>query len=117
MTQEQLANAAGLRQALISELESGKLDARIDTLSRVAIALSSSIAEAAARGQRRLGRAGVRMITLLRVTTLPKAPKPHHPAPSDPSQIAVDQTLQPGYSSANSNDKPFMAYALVPHRW
>jgi transcriptional regulator with XRE-family HTH domain len=45
MTQEQLANAAGLRQALISELESGKLDARIDTLSRVAIALSSSIAE------------------------------------------------------------------------
>jgi transcriptional regulator with XRE-family HTH domain len=45
MTQEQLANAAGLRQALISELESGKLDVRIDTLSRVATALDSSMAE------------------------------------------------------------------------
>jgi transcriptional regulator with XRE-family HTH domain len=45
MTQEQLANAAGLRQALISELESGKLDVRIDTLSRLAIALDSSMAE------------------------------------------------------------------------
>jgi transcriptional regulator with XRE-family HTH domain len=45
MTQEQLANAAGLRQALISELESGKLDVRIDTLSRLAVALDSSMAE------------------------------------------------------------------------
>jgi transcriptional regulator with XRE-family HTH domain len=45
MTQEQLANAAGLRQALVSELESGKLDVRIDTLSRLAIALDSSMAE------------------------------------------------------------------------
>lgn len=45
MTQEQLANAAGLRQALISELESGKLDVRIDTLSRLALALDSSLAE------------------------------------------------------------------------
>ncbi|MGA7806403.1 helix-turn-helix domain-containing protein [Bradyrhizobium sp.] len=45
MTQEQLANVAGLRQALISELESGKLDVRIDTLSRLAIALDSSVAE------------------------------------------------------------------------
>jgi len=45
MTQEQLANAAGLRQALISELESGKLDVRIDTLSRLATALDSSMAE------------------------------------------------------------------------
>jgi len=45
MTQEQLANTAGLRQALISELESGKLDVRVDTLSRLAIALDSSMAE------------------------------------------------------------------------
>jgi len=45
MTQEQLANAAGLRQALISELESAKLDVRIDTLSRLAIALDASMAE------------------------------------------------------------------------
>lgn len=45
MTQEQLANAAGLRQALISELELGKLDVRIDTLSRLATALGSSMAE------------------------------------------------------------------------
>ncbi len=45
MTQEQLANAAGLRQALISELESGKLDVRVDTLSRLATALDSSMAE------------------------------------------------------------------------
>ena len=45
MTQEQLANAAGLRQALISELESGKLDVRVDTLSRLATALDSSMAD------------------------------------------------------------------------
>ena len=45
MTQEQLANAAGLRQALISELESSKLDVRIDTLNRVAMALDASMAE------------------------------------------------------------------------
>lgn len=45
MTQEQLANAAGLRQALISELESGKLDVRIDTLSRLVIALDTSMSE------------------------------------------------------------------------
>jgi transcriptional regulator with XRE-family HTH domain len=45
MTQEQLANAAGLRQALISELESSKLDVRIDTLNRVALALDASMAQ------------------------------------------------------------------------
>jgi transcriptional regulator with XRE-family HTH domain len=45
MTQEQLANATGLRQALISELESSKLDVRIDTLNRVARALDASMAE------------------------------------------------------------------------
>ena len=45
MTQEQLANAAGLRQALISELESSKLDVRIDTISRLAIALGCSLVD------------------------------------------------------------------------
>jgi transcriptional regulator with XRE-family HTH domain len=45
MTQEQLANASGLRQALISELESSKPDVRIDTLSRLAIALDSGMLE------------------------------------------------------------------------
>jgi transcriptional regulator with XRE-family HTH domain len=45
LTQEELANAAGLRQALISELEAGKLDVRLDTLSRVAIALDTTLAE------------------------------------------------------------------------
>jgi transcriptional regulator with XRE-family HTH domain len=45
MTQEQLANAAGLRQALISELESSKLDVRIDTISRLAIALDCSLVD------------------------------------------------------------------------
>ena len=45
LTQEELANAAGLRQALISELEAGKLDVRLDTLSRLAIALDASMAD------------------------------------------------------------------------
>ena len=45
MTQEQLANAAGLRQALISELEASKLDVRIDTLSRLAVALKATMAD------------------------------------------------------------------------
>ena len=45
MTQEQLANAAGLRQALISELESSKLDVLIDTISRLAIALDCSLVD------------------------------------------------------------------------
>lgn len=45
MTQEQLANAAGLRQALVSELESSKIDVRIDTLSRLAMALDSRMAD------------------------------------------------------------------------
>lgn len=45
MTQEQLANAAGLRQALTSEPESSKFDVRIDTLNRVALALDASIAQ------------------------------------------------------------------------
>lgn len=45
LTQEELANAAGLRQALISELESSKLDVRLDTLSRLAIALNVTMAD------------------------------------------------------------------------
>jgi transcriptional regulator with XRE-family HTH domain len=45
LTQEELANAAGLRQALISELESSKLDVRLDTLSRLAIALNVTLAD------------------------------------------------------------------------
>jgi len=45
LTQEQLANSAGLRQALVSELEAGKLDVRIDTLNRLAKALNASLAE------------------------------------------------------------------------
>ncbi|CCD95761.1 Uncharacterized HTH-type transcriptional regulator y4dJ (modular protein) [Bradyrhizobium sp. ORS 375] len=53
LTQEELANAAGLRQALISELEAGKLDVRIDTLSRVAIALDATLAELFHESQRR----------------------------------------------------------------
>jgi transcriptional regulator with XRE-family HTH domain len=44
MTQEQLANT-GLRQALVSELESSKLDVRIDTLNRLAAALRISMSE------------------------------------------------------------------------
>jgi len=45
LTQEQLANSAGLRQALVSELEAGKLDVRIDTLNRLAKALGASMGE------------------------------------------------------------------------
>jgi transcriptional regulator with XRE-family HTH domain len=45
LTQEGLANLAGLRQALISELEASKLDVRLDTLSRIAIALNATVAE------------------------------------------------------------------------
>jgi transcriptional regulator with XRE-family HTH domain len=52
LTQEQLANAAGLRQALISELESSKLDVRIDTLSRIAMALDATMAELFAEAKR-----------------------------------------------------------------
>jgi transcriptional regulator with XRE-family HTH domain len=52
LTQEELANAAGLRQALISELEASKLDVRLDTLSRLAIALDSSMADLFADAKR-----------------------------------------------------------------
>jgi transcriptional regulator with XRE-family HTH domain len=45
LTQEELANAAGLRQALISELESSKLDVRLDTLSRLASTLNATMAD------------------------------------------------------------------------
>jgi transcriptional regulator with XRE-family HTH domain len=52
LTQEDLANAAGLRQALISELEAGKLDVRLDTLSRLAITLDASMADLFAEARR-----------------------------------------------------------------
>lgn len=45
LTQEALADAAHVRQALISELESGKIDVRIDTLQRVAVALNVRFAD------------------------------------------------------------------------
>lgn len=45
LTQEQLADAAGLRQALISELEAGKRDVRLDSLQRLAAALGARLAE------------------------------------------------------------------------
>jgi transcriptional regulator with XRE-family HTH domain len=52
LTQEELANGAGLRQALISELEASKLDVRLDTLSRIAIALEATLAELFHDGKR-----------------------------------------------------------------
>jgi transcriptional regulator with XRE-family HTH domain len=52
LTQEELANGAGLRQALISELEASKLDVRLDTLSRIAIALETTLAELFQEGKR-----------------------------------------------------------------
>jgi transcriptional regulator with XRE-family HTH domain len=45
LTQDELADEAGLRQALISELESGKIDVRFDTLQRIAGALNARMAE------------------------------------------------------------------------
>lgn len=52
MTQEELADAAGLRQALISELESGKVDVRLDTLQRLASALGTRPADLLDDGRR-----------------------------------------------------------------
>jgi transcriptional regulator with XRE-family HTH domain len=45
LTQDELADEAGVRQALISELESGKIDVRFDTLQRIAAALGAKLAE------------------------------------------------------------------------
>lgn len=45
LTQEAVADAAGLRQALISELEAGKRDVRLDSLARLAAALDAPMAE------------------------------------------------------------------------
>jgi transcriptional regulator with XRE-family HTH domain len=44
-TQEQLAVAASVRQAQISEIESGKISVRIDSLERIAQALGVPFAE------------------------------------------------------------------------
>jgi predicted transcriptional regulator len=40
-----LADEAGVRQALISELEAGKIDVRLDTLQRIASALGARMSE------------------------------------------------------------------------
>jgi transcriptional regulator with XRE-family HTH domain len=45
LTQDELADEAGARQALISELESGKIDVRFDTLQRIAAALGAKLTE------------------------------------------------------------------------
>ena len=52
LTQDVLADEAGVRQALISELESGKIDVRLDTLQRIASALSARLAELFDDGKR-----------------------------------------------------------------
>lgn len=51
-TQEQLAVAAGVRQAQISEIESGKISVRIDSLERIAQALGVPFAELFEEGRR-----------------------------------------------------------------
>ncbi len=45
LTQEALANAANLRQGFISDVESAKLDVRIDTLDRLAKALAVRVSD------------------------------------------------------------------------
>lgn len=45
LTQDELADEASVRQALISEIESGKIDVRFDTLQRIAAALGAKLAE------------------------------------------------------------------------
>lgn len=52
LTQDELAAEAGVRQALISELESGKIDVRLDTLQRIASALDARLAELLEEGKR-----------------------------------------------------------------
>jgi predicted transcriptional regulator len=53
LSQENLAHEANVRQALISELESGKIDVRLDTLSRVAAALEASLSDLFDEGKRK----------------------------------------------------------------
>lgn len=45
MSQEELGYAAGLRQAHISELESGKSNVTLDALERLAVALGTRLAD------------------------------------------------------------------------
>ena len=52
LTQDELAAEAGVRQALISEQESGKIDVRLDTLQRIAMALNARLAELLEEGNR-----------------------------------------------------------------
>ncbi|HEU4661002.1 MAG TPA: helix-turn-helix transcriptional regulator [Pseudolabrys sp.] len=51
-TQDDLAAEAGVRQALISELECGKVDVRLDTLQRIALALGARLSELFEDGKR-----------------------------------------------------------------
>jgi len=52
LTQEALANAANLRQGFISDVESAKLDVRIDTLDRLAKALGVCVSDLFEEGRR-----------------------------------------------------------------
>lgn len=52
LTQDDLAAEADARQALISELESGKIDVRLDTLQRIALAMKVKLAELFEEGRR-----------------------------------------------------------------
>jgi transcriptional regulator with XRE-family HTH domain len=45
LTQEQLAQAAHVLQAQISKMEAGKINARLDSLERIATALGVDLAE------------------------------------------------------------------------
>ena len=45
MTQEQLAQGAHVLQAQISKIEAGKINARLDSLERIATALGVNLAE------------------------------------------------------------------------
>lgn len=45
LSQEELADAAGLRQAQVSEIESGKSNVTLDKLGRVAAALGARVAD------------------------------------------------------------------------
>jgi len=52
LSQEDLAYEAGVRQALISELESGKIDVRLGTLDRLAAALAVRLCDLFEEGRR-----------------------------------------------------------------
>lgn len=68
-TQETLANAAGMRQPRIAEIERGDANPRLDTITRIAIALGVSDADLLDDPDlaRREGRKGFHATTVLRV--------------------------------------------------